>query len=118
MRNKLKYLLLFGLTFISCERKENSLNEIDLKNVSRITILKGYPEEVIVVDTTISKEILLDIIKAKEVQGLIKYQKKYRFIIQYKLGINDTLFTNGTIYRLKNKYYKSKEDLVVKYKIH
>jgi hypothetical protein len=96
MRKKLKYLLLFGLTFISCETKEKSLNEIDFKNLSRLTILKGYPEEVIVVDTTISKEILLDIIKAKEVQGPIKYQKKYRFVIQY---------------------YKSKEDLVLKFKI-
>lgn len=117
MRIVLIYFLFICLISSSCEKREKNFNRIDLKYVNVITILKGNPEKTIEVDSTITKEILFDIKKIKEVQGPIKYAKTHRIIIHYKSKANDTLFTNGTIFRLKSCFYKSKENLISKYKI-
>ncbi|MFY8181443.1 MAG: hypothetical protein ACOVLG_06680 [Flavobacterium sp.] len=117
MRIKLIHIITVILFFISCDMREKSLNQIDLEDVNSIKIFKGYPEELIQVDAIISKGLLNDIKKIKEVQGPIKYAKTHRIIIHYKSNANDTLFTNGTIFSLKSCFYKSKENLILKYKI-
>lgn len=56
MRILLIYIIFLGLISISCEKKEKLFNQINLKNADRITILKGYPEELIQVDTILPKD--------------------------------------------------------------
>jgi hypothetical protein len=116
MRIKLIYLISIILFFISCDMREKNLNQIDIEDVKCITIFKSYPEELIKLDTITSKALLNEIKKIKEVQGPIKYAKTHRIIIYYKSKAIDTLFTNGTIFRLKSHFYKSKENLISKYK--
>jgi hypothetical protein len=111
----IKMVFLFFL-FFSC-KSETSKTKMNFSKVQELYILKGYPEEKIHLKDSVLNSLKQDLLLLNSIKGPIKYAKQYKIILKYKNEDIDTIFTNGEIFRLKNDYYKSKQNLFKKHNI-
>lgn len=119
MKNLKSFLLICCLIIlVSCTKKSKTVGDaVAIKNYGRLSVIKGYPGEKTVFDTTTAKTILFELNELKTVQGPIKFARTHKFVIEHKSGPNDTLITNGTVFVSENRYYKSEENLIKKFNI-
>lgn len=114
---KLFYIFILHFFFISCDTKIMDGELINFDSVNELFIKKGYPEKNVSIDKSKIKNLIDDLNNLKKIDGPIKYAKQYKIILKYKNEDIDTVFTNGEIFRFKNDYYKSKQNLFKKHNI-
>jgi hypothetical protein len=106
------YILFLSIFFTGCFSfpNENILSDvIDFNTINEVRYSFNGQEKIIAHTET---AILLELKNIKKSDGIWKYWGKQKIFFYHTNGQKDTLYTNGTIFEYKGKFFVSSKKII------